>query len=154
MNDLLRKETNKPFAERMYCDTCGAVYFAKSWHWNPAKRDNFEKTGIPSTTCSACYKTKNDVPGGILSFIGVKDKMKMVAILKDVEEIAKATMEREPLSRIIRVNEKSDETVIYTTEPSLAKKIGRHLSRSHRGSITTDDTSDSLTRVVWISKEI
>lgn len=80
--------------------------------------------------------------------------MKMASMLQEVEEIARTTQEREPLSRIIRVNEKSDETVIYTTEPSLAKKIGRHLSRSHRGTITTDDTSDSLTRVVWISKEM
>ncbi len=118
------------------------------------KRDDFEKNGIPSVICPACYKTRNDVPGGILSFIGVKDKIKMTEMRKQVEEIASDTKERDPLSRIIRINEKSDETVIYTTEANLAKKIGRHLTRTFAGSLSVDDTNDTLTRVVWISKEL
>lgn len=59
--------------ERAYCKVCGAVYFGKTWHWNKAKRDNFEKNGMPQVVCTACYKIRNDLPGGILSFIGVKE---------------------------------------------------------------------------------
>ncbi len=139
--------------ERAYCKVCGAVYFGRAWRWNKAKRDNFEKNKMPQVLCSACYKIRNDLPEGILSLIGVKDKSKRAEMLEDIQEIVLSTQERDPLQRIIRVNEKSDETVVYTTEASLAKKIGRHLSRTYTGSLSVDDTSQNLARVVWISKE-
>lgn len=153
MNDLLTQKNLEPTVERAYCKVCGAVYFARAWRWSKVKRDDFEKNGMPAVLCSACYKIRNDLPSGILSFIGVKDKMKMSLMLREVEKITKDTQEKEPLSRVIRINEKSDETVVYTTEANLAKKIGRHLTRAFSGTLSIDDTGDNLTRVVWISKE-
>lgn len=153
MNTLLSHKQPENEPERAYCKVCGSVFFGRSWHWNKAKRDNFEKNGLPSVKCPACYKIQNDLPGGILSLIGVKDKMKLSDMVRDVKGMALDSQQKEPLSRVIRINEKTDEVVIYTTEAALAKKIGRHLTRTYAGSLSVDDSTDKLARVVWISKE-
>ena len=151
LND--RANTSEEF-EKAYCKVCGAVYYGRAWHWSKHKYEDFVRQSFPAVTCGACYKIQNDLPEGIISLIGINERAQKSGILQDLESVISQATEKNPLDRIIRTNEKSDEIVVYTTDAQLAKKVGRHISRRYQGSLSIDSSGgDKLARVVWISSE-
>lgn len=151
MEDFFSTKENAIVHENMYCSSCGAVFVRRDWRWDASKLKEFQKLEKPSIVCEACYRTKNDVPLGMLTILGLKDASKKASILKEIEDLAAMETERKPMERVTRVNEKTDETVIFTTTADLAKKMGHSLHRRFRGSLSVDSRSPhEITRVVWI----
>lgn len=150
----IRNSHNRNEAEReTWCSQCFAVFVRGTWQWNTRKQHEFKAQGIPSKVCPACFQVMNDLPHGILSLIGVKDKLQLAAILKEVTTIANDAFDRDPLVRIIRIQEKSDEVVVYTTDAAIAKKMGRYINRANHGSLSVDASErERVARVVWIFK--
>lgn len=153
---MIEKTTPHQMNERepeTWCSQCFAVFLRGVWQWNGRKQQEFQAASIPARICPACFQVQNDVPHGILSLIGVKVKTQLGKILREVTRIAADSYERDPLVRIIRIQEKSDEVVVYTTDAALAKKIGRYINRAQHGSLSVDASDrERVARVVWISK--
>ncbi|MFC1640834.1 hypothetical protein ACFL2D_02155 [Patescibacteria group bacterium] len=151
MDQFLQKNTDKEYND-VYCRECGAVCLRNEWKWDENKRNMMNEQGMEAVLCDACHRTKNEVPKAILSLIGLSADPKQEKIITDIKNMTDYAYEKSPTARLMKINKKSDETEIYLTDDQLAKKIGRHINREYKGSLSVDINEKSdVARIVWIS---
>ena len=135
------------------CQECGAVYADGRWiprasvhedpkhkHWRPAAR----------TTCPACKQIKEGIVGGYVSLSGNFQKEHRVEIRDLIENEAEHALEDNPLSRIMRLLEKSDGFIIETTTEHLAQRLGHALKKAYAGEVSYDFSHENkVARVNW-----
>jgi len=131
-------------AEPAACPQCGAVLHEGRWQWG--KRAE----GAQDVLCSACHRTKDRFPAGIVTLAGpfvAQHKAEMLRIARNQEQEARRD---HPFNRIMSVSEAPDELVISTTDTHLPSRIGKAIKRAFRGTLQIHfDENAYFVRANW-----
>jgi len=133
------------------CESCLAVYQNKRWYLDAETFESTRKAGnYYSITCPACQKIAQKYPEGIVTLKGDyfwnhEDEIRN--IIRNEEEKAR---QKNPLERIMRMDQEDDCLIVETTEEKLAEHLGRALHKAHQGNLKVSWTSDhAICRVTW-----
>ena len=148
------------------CTRCEAVWYDGCWHVAPnlaaalkAKR----KAAKPSKDvfCEECRYVVHGPAGaksglfeGELTLDGLIDRKEKAEILATVRNAAKRAQKRDPLCRIVAVDDRGERVVVTVTENQLAVALGKAVDASHKGGkLRVSWSSDDLpARVHWTRK--
>jgi len=139
------------YKEPTICPGCKAIYTNKKWSLDEKQRGKIEKTtGITYQMCPACRKIKDRFPMGILTLSGeflFNHHQDILNLLRSEEKRAVA---KNPLERIISIEERKGTIQVETTTESLALRMGRVLFRAYKGNVSYKFSQDEkLVRVNW-----
>jgi len=148
------------------CARCEAVWYDGHWHTAPnlaaalkAKR----KAAKPAKDlyCEECRYAvhgpadpKAGLYEGELTLDGLLDKGEKAEILATVRNAAKRASRRDPLARIVAIDDRGERVVVTTTENQLAVALGKAVDAAFKGGkLRVTWSSDDLpARVHWIRK--
>ncbi|MDZ4700806.1 MAG: BCAM0308 family protein [Rhodothermales bacterium] len=134
----------KKWLEPTACRTCGAVYTAGRWTWNPAPMS------VHEVTCPACQRIADGYPAGMIALRGSFLPLHRDEVLGLIRNTEAAEKGEHPLERLMGVSEKGDQTDITTTGIHLARRIGSALASAYGGELKIEFGEGSNTiRVVW-----
>ena len=132
------------------CKVCGIYFTGKRWvHSTKAKISKTEEAGTHFTVCPACRMEKDRACEGevVLRNISPKQKQEVLAVIRRCHAIAFA---RDPLERVLRVEERGKTTRVLTSENQLAVRIGRELKQAFKGTLDIRwSRNDEPVYVVW-----
>lgn len=138
------------------CQTCGIVYFRKKWFPNDSvlKGEGVDLSGIAKIVCPACRREAEKDPGGIVILEGdflKAHREEIMNLIRNEEERAKG---KNPIERIMGMEENDSGITIYTTDESLAHSIGNKLEKTYGGKCEINWSKGvNVTRVRW-SREL
>jgi hypothetical protein len=140
------------------CPECEAVYYHKSWHhgMEGAVKDQMpeefaDKHGIKFRTCPACQMKKDKVyEGEVIIRVGKSGGVKS-DILNAVKNSDKQAQDRDPMDRVLWIDDRGSEVRVYTSENQLAVKIGKKINSAFKGGKLNIKYSgkEDTARVVW-----
>lgn len=140
--------------EFLTCFDCGVVYFDKSWHRSlleeKSKHLN-ENRQFKFTICPACKMKKDKVFEGEVVIKFKAEGLRLKAdILNTVRNSDKQGQDRDPLDRILWMEEKEDRMHVFTSENQLAVKIGKKLRSSFpKSTLEIKHSGEDIIRVYW-----
>lgn len=122
----------------IFCDTCGIVYYKKSWHHNLRHFKSFASDSVSAKdapvafrTCPACRMIKNRQYEGLVRLFGVPKNLS-----PEVERLIRGYGERayrrDPLDRVIGIKKTSGGYEVTTTENQLAQKLARKITETFK----------------------
>jgi NMD protein affecting ribosome stability and mRNA decay len=139
----------------LYCGGCGAVYYRRRWTLTPPPevRDWAEfRDGTSVTLCPACRKIRDRYACGELRLLGIRprEKREILLLLRNEEERAR---QKNPLERIMRLEQSGSDWRVETTTEKLAQRLGRALEKAFGGSVAYKwSHNNKFARVVWQSE--
>ena len=147
------------------CGHCGAVYFDGHWHTSPVLSSILSKSKRPSAAeqelCLQCQWAKHGQDprrGGFegeVTLDGLTDLEEKGEILKTVRNVGNHARERDPMDRIINIDDRGARVVITTTENQLAVALGKAVDAAYKGgklTIVFSHKGDLPARVYWKRK--
>ncbi|HET6421854.1 MAG TPA: BCAM0308 family protein [Geobacteraceae bacterium] len=137
--------------EVSYCRKCGIIYRNKRWYMDEAELERVRSDpGATKVVCPSCLRIHDNNPGGIITLSGeylVRHEEEILDLIKRKEALYRA---KNPLSRIMEINQDGNVLTIATTEEKLAEKIGRDVYRAHKGDLHYQwSQNESFVRVNW-----
>jgi NMD protein affecting ribosome stability and mRNA decay len=140
---------SKAYPEPTICPTCGLVYHKKRW-----VRDENLLQSVSTTAekhkCPACRKIEEHYVMGLVSITGTFFPTIKNEIINIIHNQEKKEIIRNPLARIISLNNKDNTIMVETTNDNLAIAIGKALERSHGGELNINYASnEQFARVNW-----
>jgi len=142
----------KPSAGAAICSTCHAVWRKGSWSLDPAVRREVRRWNAPALVlCPACRSTREGTPTGIFYLSGSFLARHRTEVLNRLRSAERAATAKNPLERIIRIQDDSrSRVVVETTSEKLARRLGRAISRACGGTLEIRFShEDRLVRVYW-----
>ncbi|MCM2358620.1 MAG: BCAM0308 family protein [Geobacteraceae bacterium] len=133
------------------CSKCNAFYWNKRWSTDAAALTKAQaEAGTAKAVCPACQRMHDDNPAGVLSLSGdylLQHENDILNMIKHVEAVTRA---KNPLARIMEINQENKVLTISTTDAKLAQKLGRELFKAHKGELHfLWSQADSFVRVNW-----
>jgi hypothetical protein len=134
--------------EIIQCSGCGAFYHRRHWMLTPP-------AGFHSPVhrhlifCPACRKIKEHSASGELQLLGTEDadRGEVLRILRNEELRAR---EKNPLERIMRVEQMGNGWKVQTTTEKLAQRLGRSVCKARGGKIAYKwSHNNKFVRVIW-----
>lgn len=147
-------EFGKAGNEFIICRECNSVFFDKAWHHRlEEEKDSHLKSSkkIKFELCPACEMARDNLFEGeiIIKLKEGSEKFK-TDILNTINNSDKQAMERDPMDRILRIEEKTDGIHVFTSENQLAVKMGKKLRTSFNGGkMEIQHTGEDLIRVYF-----
>ena len=140
-----------PPDEVAVCRECRSVYAGKRWQLeSQAAEDLARARQVVDTLCPACQKTRDRIPGGVVSLSGSFVSAHEQEILNLVNHENEEAMRINPLERIIDIERSGDGLTILTTNEKLAQRIGRAVHKAYDGDVEYKwSRGDKLVRVNW-----
>jgi hypothetical protein len=93
---------------------------------------------------------EDNLPGGVITLAGSylrEHEVEILDLLKNAEVNSRL---KNPLGRIMEINQEKDLITITTTEDKLAQKLGRQLYKAHDGELHYHWSHDQhFVRVNW-----
>lgn len=138
--------------EFLTCSDCGIFYYDKSWHKSllGEKAGHFkENKQYEFTLCPACKMNKDKLFEGelVVKFKTYNLKLK-TDVLNTVKNSDKQAQDRDPLDRILWMEEGEDGIHIFTSENQLVVRIGKKLESSFPGSkLEINHSKEDIIRV-------
>jgi hypothetical protein len=114
-------------SEPSVCFCCGAVYRDGSWQWLTVPKNAHQ------ATCSACHRIKDRFPAGILSLTGDYLKLYRFQIMHLLHDFEEEEAAKDPLKRIMNIEEINNATQVSTTDTHLARGMGVALHHAYQG---------------------
>jgi len=148
---VLERDTYLPLLSPkgiIQCSGCGAFYYRRHWSLNPPSGFSYPVHAHP-VYCAACRKIRDRFPGAELHLLGVEagERGEIVRILRNEEERAR---EKNPLERIMRLQEAKGNWKVETTTEKLAQRLGRSVKKARGGKIAYKwGHNNKFVRVVW-----
>ena len=137
----------------MVCSECHAVFQGQHWYLADQARKAGVRLGEKSPTsglCPACQKSRDNVPGGILTISGVFAAQHREEIFNLIHNENERAMGVNPLERVMSVEGTEDGFEVTTTNERLAQRIGRALHKAYDGEVIYRWSGDTkLARVAW-----
>lgn len=139
----------KAYSEPTICPSCGLVYHKKRWF-----RDEHLLSEISAIAqkhnCPACRKIEDHYVMGLVSITGTFFPTIKNEIINIIRNHEKREATRNPLARIMSLNQKDNTIMVETTSDNLAIEIGKALKRAHGGDLKIQFGNDEqLARVNW-----
>jgi len=111
----------------VFCATCNAVYYKKSWHHNLRNYKNLhEDLGVSFALCPACTAIKNNEYEGRIIISSIPK-----AITEHLENLVHAfthrAYQKDPMDRLIAIKKAGSGMEITTTENQLAVKLAKKI---------------------------
>lgn len=134
--------------EIIQCRGCGAFYHRRRWTLTAPHGFNNPEPKHP-IYCPACRKIRDGSPGGELQLRGVaaEERGEIVRILWNEEGRAR---EKNPLERIMRLQEAKGDWAVETTTEKLAQRLGRSVQKARGGKIAYKwGHNNKFVRVCW-----
>lgn len=140
--------------EFLTCSECGVVYFDKSWHHGlleEKQKHLKENKQFKFTLCPVCKMKKDKTFEGELVIKLKTYNLKLkTEILNTINNSDKQAQERDPLDRILWMEDNGDEVRIFTSENQLAVKIGKKLESSFpKSTLEIKHSGEDIIRVYW-----
>jgi len=132
-------------SEPTLCPDCGAVYRRGRWQWAaaPEKDAHLER-------CPACHRIHDHFPAGYVTLHGGFFGEHRDEILHRVRHCEEAEKREHPLERIMAIEANAEGTIVTTTDPHLARRIGDALHAAYRGELEYHyNKEENLLRVAW-----
>jgi hypothetical protein len=148
---VLERDTYLPLLSPkgiIQCSGCGAFYHRRHWTLNPPSGFSHPVHAHP-IYCAACRKIRDRFPGGELRLLGIEagERGEIVRILRNEEERAR---EKNPLERIMSLQEAGRDWKVETTTEKLAQRLGRSIKKARGGNIAYKwGHNNKFVRVVW-----
>ncbi|MCX7785436.1 MAG: BCAM0308 family protein [candidate division WOR-3 bacterium] len=140
---------SKAYSEPTICPTCGLVYHKKRWLRDEHIRTEIEKIA-EKHKCPACRKIEDHYVMGLVTITGtfvLPNKNEIVNIIRNQE---KKESLRNPLARIMSLNNKENLITVETTVENLAITIGKALENAYHGELKISfSDNEKLVRVYW-----
>ena len=138
-------------AETAICEKCGMIYKNKRWLLDEAESNRLRgESGITKVVCPACQRIADANPAGVVTLSGeylLKHEDDILNMIKQTEARSRA---KNPLGRIMEINQEKDVLTISTTEDKLAQKLGREVYKAHKGELHYSWSHDlHMVRVNW-----
>ena len=134
------------------CTKCGTIYIGKRWLLDEAesKRLIEEESLVTRLTCPACQRMADNNPAGIVTLSGsylLTHEDEILNVIKNTETKSRL---KNPLGRIMEINQENNVLTISTTEDKLAQKLGREIYKAHKGELHYQWSHDQhYVRVNW-----
>lgn len=140
-----------PPEEVAVCRECRSVYGKGVWKLqSQAANDLAKAERVNETTCPACRKIHDRLPGGIVTLSGGFLQQHEQEIVNLINNENKSAMEVNPLERIMDIEMRESELVIWTTNEKLAQRIGRAVRKAYSGEVEYKwSKGTKLARVNW-----
>jgi NMD protein affecting ribosome stability and mRNA decay len=137
--------------ESALCRKCGAIYRNKRWIIDEEEAKSLKGGKTATTlTCPACQRMADNNPAGIVTFSGdylMEHWNDILAIVQRVESVSRI---KNPLGRIMEINQEEWVLTIATTEDKLAQKLGREVYKALKGELHYQWSHDQhFVRVSW-----
>lgn len=148
-SDPYKDDTSIP--EPSVCKKCMAVWRKGKWVMDAKLLKEVQKEKEPaSVICPACRKIEQGYPCGIIYLSGDFLQKHKVEIINKIKNSENGYKRRNPLERIIRIDEDKDVISIQTTSEKLAQSIGRAVKKAHSGNLDIKFShQEKLVRVYW-----
>ncbi|MGA1190704.1 MAG: BCAM0308 family protein [Bdellovibrionota bacterium] len=138
------------------CKTCGVVFHKGLMRWATDIAEHESEEILPETLfeCPACQRTREQVPGGVITIRGMFFHQHEEEIRNLIRRIEKEERSLHPMQRIIAIAPIRMGVEITTTYEHLARRIGESLRKAYHGELTIDYLKDEkLVRVLWCRGE-
>jgi transcription antitermination factor NusA-like protein len=142
------------------CTGCGAVYFDKHWHGKEALKEMMDGVETLTALCDVCHTKMMRIGSSIAGFTGevlvenISTLEAKAEILSLIRNISKRAQAKDPMERVLRIDEQGKKMTIYVSENQLAVTIGKELHSAMKGGTLTITWSDDdkPVRVYWRMK--
>jgi hypothetical protein len=138
--------------EIIQCSGCGAFYHRRYWTLS-APAGFTPAVQFRPVYCPACQKIKQGRASGelYLNGIGDKDRAEVAHLLRNEEGKAR---EKNPLERIMRLEQAVNNWKVVTTTEKLAQRLGRSVYKARGGKIAYKwSHNNKFVRVLWEQKQ-
>jgi NMD protein affecting ribosome stability and mRNA decay len=133
------------------CPDCRLIYRNKRWQMDEeeaAKLISSERT--TRLTCPACRRVADRNPAGIITLSGRYLEQNWDVIQNQIRHVVEKSETKNPLGRIMAMEQGTTGITITTTEDKIAQKIGREIFRAHKGDLIYSWSHEQqLVRVTW-----
>lgn len=135
------------------CSQCQAVYLNKRWQQESSattEKKASHKSELRSVVCPACRKTADGYVQGVMTLRGSYLWTHVTEICNLLRHAEERVRVKNPLERILRMEQEGDTLVIETTADKLVEHLGRALHKAHQGElhVTWNDGHEAC-RVQW-----
>lgn len=136
------------------CPECQSVYYEKSWHHSLNNYEQLsEDKNIDFELCPACEMGKNKQFEGFVVFKNVPSTIRE-DLLRTIHNIEGRAFSRDPMDRILKIEEDGKDIEVYTSENQLAISIAKEVASAFKGAFKDSDIKFSHTEdVVRIKNE-
>lgn len=137
--------------EPALCERCGALWRGGRWTLAGQVRKADLRFARPAKViCPACRRTADAYPGGVLYLSGTFLGQHRDQILRTLRNEAEAGRARNPLDRIMAVEEADGRMTVTTTSEKLAQRLGKAVCKSCGGDLDIRfSPQEKLVRVYW-----
>lgn len=141
----------KGIREAALCSCCGALYRRKRWSVDDeALQKARSGNKLNQVTCPACRRVADNNPAGVVTLSGEYLRWHRDDILNAIRQIEARSRTKNPLGRIMAIDQGDDFLTVTTTEDKLAQKLGRELFKAHRGELHYRwNHEEHFVRVSW-----
>ncbi len=143
------------------CERCDAVYYDGHWHTAPLLAESL-KSGRKKGEKDMCNECRYAVHGpasapafeGQLTLDGVGDPEFKSKVLAAVRAYGRRASKRDPLARILTIDDRGGRVVVFMTENQMAVGLGKAIDSAFKGGTLRIAWSegDLPARVYWKSK--
>jgi NMD protein affecting ribosome stability and mRNA decay len=139
------------FTEPSICQRCRAIWKKGKWSLDDVLRSEVLKWEQPkSVLCPACRRIMDDYPAGIVTLKGSYLQTHKEEILQTIRNEELNSKQKNPLERIMKMEESKDTITITTTDSKLARRIGKVVNKANGGELKVKFShKDELVRVHW-----
>lgn len=131
------------YHEPTRCPKCSALFVNGRWSW----QNTSEETN--SAVCPACKRIEDNYPAGFLTLSGSFFDEHREEIMHMVENIRNSERKEHPLERIMKIEEKDNQTVISTTGMHLPRRLGDALKDAYEGVLDISYEAENYVRISW-----
>lgn len=137
--------------EPALCERCGALW--RGGHWTLATRVREAELRFARPTkvvCPACRRAADAYPGGVLYLSGAFLDAHRDQVLRTVRNEEEAALARNPLDRIMVIDQADGRVTVTTTSEKLAQRLGKAVCKSCGGDLDIRFSHQGkLVRVYW-----
>ena len=148
-----RHRAGRAPAEPRVCGSCGSVYERRRWRAaedSGSNRAPGRPTAAALTTCPACRRQRDGVPGGFVYLEGAFFKAHGDEIERLLRNEARRARHDNPLARVIDSERAGGRLTVTTTTEHLAQRLGHALEKAYGGRVRYDFSHENkLARVWW-----
>ncbi len=137
--------------ETAICKKCGMFYLDKRWTFDEAESRRLSgESAVTKVLCPACQRMADDNPAGVVTLSGSYLLEHENDILNMIKRTEARSRTKNPLGRIMEINQEGNVLTISTTEDKLAQKLGREVYKAHKGELHYSWSHDlHFVRVNW-----